>query len=81
MIEIIDTIPSLRKTLHKSDINNVNTRTPADIIDRESKSAAQEGDKIKFCWTLGKIVLLFLTSAKQNNYLILQTACLSTHSA
>ena len=49
MIEIIDTIPSLRKTLHKSDINNVNTRTPADIIDRESKSAAREGDKIKFC--------------------------------
>ena len=26
-------------------------------------------------------MLLFLTSTKQNNYLILQTACLSTHSA
>ena len=49
MIEIIDTIPSLRKTLHTRDISDVNTRTPPDIIDRESKTAAQEGDKIKFC--------------------------------
>ena len=58
MIEIIDTIPSFKKTLHKKDINDKNTRIHPGIIDRKSETAAQEGDEIKLCSNLGKSALI-----------------------